>query len=90
MNADSAEVVALGALGFLAEDGERLGRFLALSGIGPQDLMHHATDPAFLGGVLDHLLSDESLLLLFTEAKAIEADVPAMARRQLPGAPIEH
>ena len=90
MNREAAEILALGALGFLAEDAERLGRFLALSGLGPKDLSARAQDPAFLGGVLDHLLSDESLLSLFTESQGIEADVPAKARRQLPGAPVEH
>ena len=90
MNQESAEILAIGALGFLAEDPERLGRFLALSGLGPKDLRDRAQDPAFLGGVLDHLLSDESLLFLFAESQGIDATLPAKARRQLPGAPVEH
>ncbi|MEM7427539.1 MAG: DUF3572 domain-containing protein [Pseudomonadota bacterium] len=89
MNPEAAQVLALDALRFLAEDGERLGRFLALSGMGPQDLKTSAGNPAFLGGVLDHLLSDESLLFLFAESQGIDADIPAKARRALPGAPVE-
>src|SRR5437773_1706072 len=70
----AAEALALHALAFLAEDPERLGRFLALTGIGPADLKARAGEPEFLGGVLDHLLSDERLLLdiLATHASVAE------------------
>jgi len=63
----AAEALALHALAFLAEDPERLGRFLALTGIGPADLKARAGEPEFLGGVLDHLLGDERLLLAFSK-----------------------
>ena len=64
---EAAQALALRALAFLAEDPERLGRFLALSGMGPAELRTRASDPALLGGVLDHLLSDERLLLAFLD-----------------------
>jgi hypothetical protein len=83
---DVAEAIALRALAFLAEDPERLGRFLALSGIGPSELRSRASDPALLGGVLDHLLSDERLLLAFAEANELKPEAAARARRHLPGA----
>jgi hypothetical protein len=56
------ENLAVQALAFLAQDPERLGAFLSLTGVGPDDIRKAAADPAFLAGVLDHVASDESLL----------------------------
>ena len=56
---------AIAGLGFLADDPERLERFLALSGLGPHNLRQAAADPSFLGAVLDYLAGDERLLLAF-------------------------
>lgn len=64
-NREEAETIALEALGFLAGDQERLGRFLADTGIGPDTLMRQASTPATMTAVLDHLLGDESMLLVF-------------------------
>src|SRR4026209_2102826 len=57
-----AEVLAVQALGFIAEDEERLGRFLALTGMGPAEIRTAARDRHFLAGVLDYLCGDEDLL----------------------------
>jgi len=65
MVADQAEVLALQALAFLAEDAQRLGNFLALTGLGPDELRAQAREPHLLAAVLDHLLRDESQLLVF-------------------------
>lgn len=62
---ESAEAIALHALTFLASDGPRLGRFLSLTGIGPEDLRAWATAPHLQAAVLEHMLADESLLLVF-------------------------
>ena len=40
-----AEKLAISALSFLATDPERLGRFLAISGIGPEAIRTAAADP---------------------------------------------
>ena len=56
---------AIAGLGFLADDPERLERFLALSGLGPHNLRQAAADPSFLGAVLDYLAGDEPLLIAF-------------------------
>ncbi len=79
---DSANL-ALAALTFLAEDGPRLGRFLALTGIGPDELRAVADAPETLLGVLDHVLADESLLLVFTASKGIAPEAVAPARAVL-------
>ncbi len=62
---DAAEAVAVEALGFLAGDSERLSRFVELSGIDPSGLRGAARQPGFLAGVLDHIASDDSLLVTF-------------------------
>jgi hypothetical protein len=82
----NAEVIALNCLGFLAEDGERLGRFLALSGVSPQNLRAQACDPSFLAGVLDYLIADEKLLLAFSETQELKPESVMAARQRLPGA----
>ena len=46
MDADQAEIIALQALAFLAEDAQRLGSFLALTGLGPDELRAQARDAA--------------------------------------------
>jgi hypothetical protein len=77
MNRNAAEILAVEALTFLASDSERLGRFLALTGISPQEIRAVARDPGFLASVLDHLMSDERLLIAFADQAGHQAsDVP--------------
>lgn len=82
----NAEAIALQMLGFLASDESRLESFLNLTGIAPQELRQLATDPQFLGGVMDHLLADQSSLLAFCEDAGITPESVLRARRHLPGA----
>src|SRR5712691_1645824 len=58
----AAEALAVEALAFLAAEPEWLGRFLAMSGIGPEAIRAAAREPDFLAGVLDHIAGDERLL----------------------------
>jgi hypothetical protein len=85
MTIDEAQAVAIRAVEFLARDDDRLGRFLALTGVGPSDIAAGLSEPAFLAGVLDHVMSDESLLFLFCDHAGLAPDVPAFARRRLSG-----
>jgi Protein of unknown function (DUF3572) len=41
----AAEALAVAALGFIASEPERLGRFLAMTGIGPDSLRAAAREP---------------------------------------------
>ena len=83
---EEAEIIALKALGFLASDSERLQRFVDLTGLSLQAIRQSASEPAFLGGVLDHVLADQTLLLLFAEAAELDPGAVERSRRQLPGA----
>ena len=62
---EAAERLAIQALTFIAQDAERLGRFLSMTGIGPAEIRAAAREPGFLAGVLDYLASDERLLSAF-------------------------
>ena len=79
-----AEQLGLFALTFLAEDGERLVRFLSLTGTTPADLKAGAGRPAMLAAVLGHLLEDEPLLLVFASMKEVDPAIiePAHALLQ--------
>ena len=79
--------MAIQALGFIAAEPDRLGRFLALSGIGPQSLRDAAREPNFLLGVLDHLASDDALLTAFASETALAPEVVVRARNLLAGVP---
>jgi len=87
MTRELAESVAIQALGFIAEEPERLGRFLALSGIGPESLRAAAQEPNFLLGILDYLASDETVLRAFAGQLDIVPEDVVVARDVLAGAP---
>jgi hypothetical protein len=73
---EAAEGLAIQALTFIAGDGERLGRFLATTGIGPAQIRAAAQEPGFLIGVLDYLAGDERLLSAFAAETGVNpADI---------------
>jgi hypothetical protein len=82
---ESGENLAIQALAFLASDPERLGRFLSLTGIGPDMIREAARDPAFLAGVLDHVASDEPLLLAVAEYAGVTPETVERAHLALSG-----
>ncbi len=85
-----AEALAVQALVWMAGDAELVGRFLAATGAGPADLRARATEPEFLGFVLDFLLSNEAALVAFALAENIRPELPMRARAALPGGELPH
>ena len=75
--------MALSALAFLAGDMQRLGRFLALTGLGPAELRKEARSPRLLAAVLDHLSRDESLLLTFASTHDLDPQLVGKALHRL-------
>ena len=76
ITAETAETMAIQALAFLATEPERLGRFLAITGIGPEGIRTAAREAHFLTGVLDYLVSDEPLLIAFAAQAGMDpADI---------------
>jgi hypothetical protein len=81
----AAEALAVAALGFIAGEPERLGRFVAMTGIAPDSIRAAAREPQFLLGVLDHLAADESLLLAFAAENSIPPNAVIKARDTIAG-----
>jgi len=78
-----AEIVAIQALSFVAADPERLGLFLAESGIGPETLRSAAADPRFLASVLDFILRDDSTVKAFANTTQLHPTNIAAAHQVL-------
>lgn len=85
INREIAENLAIQALSFLAGEPERLGRFLAITGIGPEMIRKAAADPAFLAGVLDHVVADEPLLVAVAQQAGVSPQTVENAQALLSG-----
>ncbi len=78
-----AEFVAIQALSFIADDPERLGLFLAETGIGPDTLRKSAADPKFLASVLGFVLRDDATVKAFATSADLHPTNVAAAREVL-------
>jgi len=78
-----AEFVAIQALSFIAGEPERLGLFLAETGIGPETLRKSAADPKFLASVLDFVLRDDATVKAFATSVDLHPTNVAAAREVL-------
>ena len=85
----AAESLAVKALEYLAGEPEHLGRFLALSGLGPDTIRAAAGDPRFLAGILEYITEDERLFLAFADHAAVAPADVMRARAALSGEPRE-
>jgi len=82
---EMAEMLAIQALAFIAEEPERLHRFLGMTGLPVQQIRAAAQEPGFLAGVLEHMLGDESLLIAFAQSAGIDPAEVARAAGALGG-----
>ena len=80
---ESAERLALDVLLWITADEDRLLPFLAASGLGPETLRSSAREPAFLVGVLDHVMGHESVLVACAEALGVKPERIAEAWHRL-------
>jgi len=78
-----AEIVAIQALSFIAGEPERLGLFLAESGIGPETLRNAAADPRFLASVLDFVMRDDATVKAFAKVSQLHPTNIAAAHQAL-------
>lgn len=85
MTPETAEKIAIHALSWMAADDEILGAFLNAAGAAPGDLRTRAADPAFLGFVLDFLLTSDDMISAFAGSANISPETPFRARAYLPG-----
>jgi uncharacterized protein DUF3572 len=80
---NTAEMLAIQALAFIAAEPERLARFLGMSGIAAEEIRAAARVSAFLAGVLEHMLGDENLLMAFAASAGVDPGEIARARSVL-------
>jgi len=82
---EQAEGLAIQALTFIAGDPERLGRFLAITGIGPGEIRGAAREPGFLAGVLEYMASDDRLISAFAAENNLDPSDVDRSRTALAG-----
>jgi uncharacterized protein DUF3572 len=83
---ETAEMLAVQALGFIAEEPQSLSRFLDTSGISADRVRAAAAEPGFLAGVLEYMLANENLLRAFADRAGIDPAEIARASTALGGA----
>ena len=90
MQQESAQILGLQVLAWLASDPDRLQGFMASSGADPGTLAASARDPGFLGAVLDHLMQDDQTVIAFCDQHGLSYTAPQTARAALPGGEAWH
>ncbi|MEO0402867.1 MAG: DUF3572 domain-containing protein [Pseudomonadota bacterium] len=85
MSRESAETVGLKALAWLAGNEDLLPVFLGATGASEADVRAGASDPAFLGALLDFLMMDDAWVTGFCDANGLPYEQPMIARMSLPG-----
>ncbi|WP_299210456.1 DUF3572 domain-containing protein [uncultured Tateyamaria sp.] len=82
---ESAEVVGLQAVAWMAGNEELLPVFLGATGASETDMRAGVGDPAFLGALLDFIMMDDAWVAAFCDAHGLPYDTPTRARMDLPG-----
>jgi Protein of unknown function (DUF3572) len=85
-DAETSQIIALKALGYLAANEDLLEPFLGATGLAVGDLRAGATNSAFLAGILDYFMQNEALLLAFAASEELAPETIVRARQRLPGA----
>ena len=83
LRAPDPDDIALQVLNCLISSPERLSRFLALTGLDPSTIRSAAGQPGFFAAVLDHVASDERLLLEIADESGLAPQAIATARSVL-------
>lgn len=82
---ESAETLALKALGWLAANDDLLPVFLGNTGASEGDVRALAGDATFLGSVLDFLMMDDAWVIGFCDDHQLPYESVMRARAALPG-----
>jgi hypothetical protein len=85
LSRDSAELIGLQAVAWLASNDELRPVFLGATGASESDFRAGLEDPEFQGAVLDFILMDDAWVAGFCEGLGLDLDTPRMARGMLPG-----
>ena len=82
---ETAEMVGLQAVAWLAAQDDLVSVFLGATGASEQDFRQGLEDPDFQGSVLDFILMDDAWIRKFCDEQDLAYDVPMQARAMLPG-----
>ncbi len=82
---DNAFSLAFKAVGFILEDDTLRDRFLALSGLSPDEIRASLQQPNFLASVLEFLISHEPDLIAFAEKSSEDPQTIVAVWRSLGG-----
>ena len=82
---ESAETLAIQALAWVLAQDDLVAAFLNATGADSRQMAVLARDPAFLGGVLDFLMEDDSRVMAFCDSIGQPYNAPMQARTALPG-----
>jgi hypothetical protein len=85
MSQETAEVVGLKAMTWMAGNEELLPVFLGATGASEADMRAGVSDPAFLGALLDFIMMDDIWVTGFCDDQGLSYDQPMIARMSLPG-----
>lgn len=86
MKQEQAETIALEALTLIAGDEDQLGALCAQTGTNINNLKTGASDPTFLGAVIDFLLEDDKRLINICQSLELQPEKMMSVRHALPGA----
>ena len=85
MTPQAAEALALQALAWVMGDDDLRGAFMGQSGLSGDDVRAGVSDPGFLAGLLDFVMSDDRSVMAFCDMVGVGYDQPMLARQSLPG-----
>lgn len=89
MQRNHAELIALNALGWLAE-ADLMGAFQSATGADLDQVRAAADQPEFLGAVLDFVLSDDAWVQGAAAVQDVPPELLVEARAALPGGDLPH
>ncbi len=90
MSPETAQTIALQALGWLVGNEELCPTFMGATGTSAEDMRARAADPAFQASVLEFLTMDDAWVMAFCDTVGLKYEEPLMARYALPGAEQVH
>lgn len=85
MTPETGETLALQGLSWIVSNDDLRGVFMGSAGLSEDDLRLRATDPEFLGAVLDFICMDDAWVVAFCDANGLAYTDPMTARQALPG-----
>ena len=85
INTQEAAFLAIKPLAYISQSESEMAKFLTLTGIAVADVIRLKENLKFLGGVLDFMCADESLLLAFCASENFAPEQIQAARHHLAG-----